>query len=202
MMKTRLLAATALAAFPIHAANALENQPETSGRVAAEASGFRVEALGGFDNDGFEHGMLYGGRVGYDLKVAPRLLLGIDGEYNDVTTDQEFAFPGLPSLTAEDGPEYYAGARATFALSSRLRLYGGGGYTHIREGFFFQSSPNPAPLGTVEAGRRSFDGFRLSAGAQLLLGRRAFLGAEYRRSGYGDFGLNREQVVGSIGFRF
>jgi outer membrane immunogenic protein len=180
----------------------MESEPDKTGRAEAEASGLRIEALGGFDNDGFEKGMLYGGRIGYDLRVAPRLLLGIDGEFSDVTTDQEFAFPGLPSLKAEDGPEYYVGARATFALSSRFRLYGGGGYTRTKEGFFFQSSPNPAPLGTVAAGRRSVDGYRLSAGAQLLLGRRAFLGAEYRYSNYDDFALDREQVVGSIGFRF
>lgn len=203
-MKAIFLIAAAAAVLPFHSSRAAQSQAETEspGRAAAEASGLRVEALAGFDNDGFEHGMLYGGRIGYDLKVAPRLLLGVDGEVSDVTTDQEFAFPGLPSLTAEDGPEYYVGGRATFVLSKRFRLYGAGGYTRGKEGFFFQSDPNPAPLGTVASGRRSFDGFRLSAGGQLLLGRRAFIGAEYRYSNYGDFGLDREQVVGSIGFRF
>jgi outer membrane immunogenic protein len=200
-MKAGLLIAAAAAAFPLQAASAVEAAPEGGGREAA-APGLRIEALAGFDNDGFEHGTLYGGRVGYDFKVGRRFLLGLDGEVSDVTTDQEFDFPGLPSLTAEDGPEYYAGGRATFVLSSRFRLYGGGGYTRGKEGFFFQSDPNPPPLGTVASGRRSFDGFRLSAGGQVLLGRRAFLGAEYRYSNYGDFGLNREQVVGSIGFRF
>jgi outer membrane immunogenic protein len=190
------------AALAAHAANAMESEPGKSGGTAAEASGLRIEVLGGFDNDGFEQGMLYGGRIGYDLKLAPRLLLGIDGEFSDVTTDQEFAFPGQPSLAADDGPEYYVGARATFLLSKRFRLHGGGGYTRTREGFFFQSDPNPAPLGTVAAGRMTVDGLRLSAGAQLSLGRRAFLGAEYRYSNYDDFGLDREQVVGSIGFRF
>jgi outer membrane immunogenic protein len=201
-MKARLLIAALAAAVPTHAAYAQEPEPGHSGRDAAASPGFRVEALAGSDNDGFEHGMLLGGRVGYDFKVGRRFLLGIDGEYSDVTTDQEFGFPGVPSLKAEDGPEYYAGGRATFVLSSRFRLFAGGGYSRVKEGFFFQSSPTPAPIGTIAAGRRSFDGFRLSAGGQVLLGRRAFLGAEYRYSAYGDFGLNREQIVGSIGFRF
>jgi outer membrane immunogenic protein len=202
-MKASFLIAAAAAALPFHAALAVEAAtPRSSGRDSAAAPGLRVEALAGFDNDGFEHGTLLGGRVGYDFKVGRRFLLGVDGEYSDVSTDQEFGFPGLPSLTAEDGPEYYAGGRATFVLSSRFRLYGGGGYTRTKEGFFFQSDPDPAPFGTVAAGRRSFDGFRLSAGGQVLLGRRAFLGAEYRYSNYGDFGLDREQLVGSIGFRF
>ena len=147
--------------------------------------------------------MLYGGRVGYDFKVDRRFLLGVDAEFSDVSTDQNFAFTGLPSLNAEDGPGYYVGGRATFVLSSRLRLHGGGGYTRTKEGFFFQSDPNPPPFGTIASGRKSFEGFRFSAGGQVLLGRRAFIGAEYRYSNYGGaFARDREQVVGSIGFRF
>jgi outer membrane immunogenic protein len=202
-MKVGLPIAALAAAVATHAACAQEPEPRHPGRDAAAAPGFRVEALAGFDNDGWEQGMLYGGRVGYDFKVARRFLLGVDGEYSDVTTDQEFALSGLAKLTAEDGPEYYVGGRATFVLSSEFRLYGGGGYTRTKEGFFFQSDPNPPPFGTVAAGRNSVDGFRFSAGAQILLGRRAFIGAEYRYSNYGDsFALDREQVVGSIGFRF
>jgi outer membrane immunogenic protein len=202
-MKARLLIAALAAAVATHAAYAQDPEPKHAGRDAAAAPGLRVEALAGFDNDGFEHGMLYGGRVGYDFKVGRRVLLGVDGEYSDVTTDQEFAFPGLASLTAEDGPEYYVGGRATFVLSSRLRLYGAGGYTRTKEGFFYQSDPNPPPFGTVAAGRSSFDGLRFSLGGQVLLGRRAFIGAEYRYSNYGgSFALRREQAVGSIGVRF
>ncbi|MEA3010444.1 MAG: outer rane immunogenic protein [Sphingomonadales bacterium] len=200
-MKARLLIAALAAAVSTHGAWAQEPTPQRAARHSA-TSGFRIEALAGYDTDGYEDGTLYGGRVGYDFRLGNHFLLGLDGEYSDVTTRQHFAFPGSPSLTADDGPEIYAGGRATFVLSSHFRLYGGAGYSHIKEGYFFLSSPNPAPLGTVAAGRRSYDGFRLSAGGQVMLGRRAFLGAEYRRAGYEDYGLSREQVVGSVGFRF
>lgn len=200
-MKAGLLIAALAAAVPTHCAYAREPEPQSGARDSA-ASGFRIEALAGYDTDGFEEGKLYGVRVGYDFRVGHRFLLGVDGEYSDVTTRQHFAFPGLPSLTADDGPEYYAGGRATFVLSRHFRIYGAAGYSHIKEGYFFQTSPNPAPLGMVAAGRRSYDGFRLSAGGQVMLGRHAFLGAEYRRAGYEDFGLSRKQVVGSVGFRF
>jgi hypothetical protein len=60
----------------------------------------------------------------------------------------------------------------------------------------------PEPLGTLGTVRRSYDGYRLSAGGQVLLGRRAFVGAEYRFSNYGLSTDRREQLVGSIGFRF
>lgn len=201
-MKARLPGAAIAAALLTPAAYAQETERAHAERDAAEA-GWRAELLGGFDTDGYENGVLYGGRIGYDFKVDRRFLLGVDGEFSDVTTDQELFFPGLPRLTAEDGPEFYVGARATFVLSSRLRLHGGGGYTRAKEGYFFQADPNPPPLGTPATGRDSFDGFRFSAGGQVLLGRRAFIGAEYRYSNYGgSFARDREQVVGSIGFRF
>lgn len=199
----RLTIAALAAAVSTPAAYAQEPEPSPSGRDAAAASGFRAELLGGFDHDGYQQGALYGGRIGYDLRVSRRFLLGIDGEVNDVTTDQEFAFPGLAGLAAEDGPEYYVGARATFAVSSEFRLYGGGGYARTKQGYFFQSDPNPPPFGTFAVGRDSFDGFRVTAGAQLLLGRRAFIGAEYRYSNFeGPFARDREQAVASVGFRF
>jgi outer membrane immunogenic protein len=202
-MKARFPIAALAAAMTTPAAYSQNTESKHPGRDAAAQPGFRAELLGGFDTDGYQNGALYGGRVGYDFKVDRRFLLGVDAEFSDVTTDQDFGFTGIPGLTAKDGPEYYLGARATFVLSSRLRLYGGGGYARTKEGFFFQSDPNPPPFGTVAAGRDSFEGFRSSAGGQVLLGRRAFLGAEYRYSNYGGaFARDREQVVGSIGVRF
>jgi len=198
----RLTGAAVAAALLTPAAYAQEPEPRHAGRDAAAAPGFRAEVIGGFDTDGYENGVLYGGRIGYDFKVSRRFLLGVDGEYSDVTTEQKINFFG-PGLTAEDGPEFYVGARATFVLSSRLRLHGSGGYSRTKEGFFFQSDPNPPPFGTIAAGRESFDGFRFGGGGQVLLGGGAFIGAEYRYSNYGGaFARDREQVVGSIGFRF
>lgn len=202
-MKARLSGAAIAAALLTPAAYAQEPESKHSGRDAAAEPGFRVEALGGFDTDGYENGVLYGGRVGYDFKVDRRFLLGVDAEYTDVTTNQHLFLTATTNLTAEDGPDYYVGARATFVLSSRLRLHGAGGYTRTKEGYFFQSDPNPPPFGTIAAGRESFDGFRFGLGGQVLLGGRAFMGAEYRYSNYGGaFARDREQVVGSIGFRF
>ena len=169
---------------------------------AANAQGVRLEALGGFDTDGFVHGALYGARVGYDFRAAPNVTIGIDGEWNDITTEQHFF--GSP-LVIHYGPELYVGGRATFAvpaISHRLRVFAGAGYSRSRFGNFFLINPNDL-LGPVGAETRRVDGFRLTGGAQISLGSRAFLGAEYRYSEYRDsFVLNRSQWVGSIGFRF
>ena len=88
------------------------------------------------------------------------------------------------------------------AISDRLRLFAGAGYSRSRSGNFFLIDPNNL-LGPVGAETRRVDGFRLSGGMQISVGQRAFLGAEYRYADYGrGFDLNRSQWVGSIGFRF
>lgn len=165
------------------------------------AQGLRVEALAGYDTDGFDHGALYGARIGYDFRATPNVLIGIDGEWNDITTEQRFI--GNP-IHIHYGPEAYVGGRATFlvpGISNRLRIFGGAGYSRSRFGNFFVNSNDPT--GPVFAETRSVDGFRLTGGAQISLGSRAFLGAEYRYTNYSDsFALSRAQYVGSIGFRF
>jgi outer membrane immunogenic protein len=203
-MKARLLIAAVAAAVPTPAAYAQNPEPRHAGRDAAAAPAFRAELLGGFDTDGFNDGVLYGGRLGYDFKVGRRFLLGIDGEVNGLTTDDELG-PPFPPLSTENGPEVYVGGRATFVLSSRIRLYGGGGYSRTKQGNFVLLEPNPDPLGPIGpigTIKRSYDGFRLSAGGQFLLGRRAFVGAEYRLSDYEGFAVRRAQLVGSLGLRF
>jgi outer membrane immunogenic protein len=191
-----LIAAIA-AAPPIPAAHAQDaTLPD------AAAGGVRVEALVGYDHGRGDGGLLYGGRIGYDFSVGRNLLLGVDGEYSEMTTDYEIAIPGTGApLVAEDGPELYVGARGAYVVSSSFRLFAAAGYSRARNQDFFLV--NPASTGGSPIGIAGYrlDGIRLSAGAQLSLGRHAFLGAEYRYSDYGDF-FRRDQLVGSIGFRF
>jgi outer membrane immunogenic protein len=195
-MRAGFLFAAAL--LPLHAASAQDVDPGEP-----VAGGLRIEALAGYDTDGFEHGALAGGRVGYDVRVAPRFLLGLDAEINDVTTDQEILLPAPTNLfTVEDGPDLYVGGRTTFALARQFQLYGGAGYTRARHGSFF-AYPTPGGPGFSIGGQELIDeGYRLTAGGRFLLGRHAFLGAEYRYSDYGDPIQHRNQIVGSIGFRF
>ena len=175
-MKVKWLICIGAAAIPLGAAN---------------AQGLRVEALAGFDTDGSSDGALLGARIGYDFRAAPNVMIGIDGEGDGLISERK---SGGSSMVDGYGPEIYAGGRATFvvpATSNRLRLFAGAGYSRAR----LRSA--------VGAETRSVDGFRLTAGAQISLGGRAFLGAEYRYSDYGDrFAPNRNQLVGSIGFRF
>jgi outer membrane immunogenic protein len=200
-MKAKLMIAAIAAAMWTPVAYAQDPEPEVSVREPLAVSGFRAELLGGYDDAGFTSGLLYGGRVGYDFAVGSRFLVGVDAEVNDVDTHQTLTVAAPPGLRANDGPDMYLGGRVTFALSSRFRFYGGAGYTRGKRDLFIQTAVTPPPFGTIGVRRFTFDGYRLSAGAQLLLGKRAFLGAEYRGSIY-DFGGHRDQLVGSLGIRF
>lgn len=195
-MKFHLPLAAVLAAAPTHV---LAQEAEAPG---PQVGGFRIEAIIGTDTDGFESGLLYGGRIGYDLRVSRTLLLGIEGELNDVTTDQEFILsPQQAPFVLEDGPDTYVGGRATVLLSSRFSLHGGAGYTRGRQSFFFLANPSQ-PTAPIIGGEESFrDGFRLIGGGQFNIGRRTFLGLEYRYSEYEGHFI-REQVAASVGFRF
>lgn len=179
-----------------------QEAPDQGGEPAT--AGFRIEALLGAERvGGFEHGALYGGRIGYDLRVAPNLLLGVDAELNDVTTDQELA--GSPIVAddrvLDDGPDFYVGGRMSLMLSRRFRIHGALGLTRARQSSFFLIDPNQ-PLGPIGGEESYRSGYRASIGGQLSIGRRAFLGAEYRYSDYGERFVTRNQLVGSIGFRF
>ncbi|HEX8625928.1 MAG TPA: outer membrane beta-barrel protein [Allosphingosinicella sp.] len=200
-MKSRLSGVAIAAALLTPAAYAQEPASEVSVREPLAVSGFRAELLGGYDDDSFSSGLLYGGRIGYDFAVGKRFLIGVDGELNDVDTHRTLTV-APPGLRADDGPDMYVGGRVTFALSRQFRFYGAAGYTRLKQDLFIQTEVTPPPIGTFGVRRFTFDGYRLSAGAQLLLGKRAFLGAEYRGSIYDGFGGHRDQLVGSLGIRF
>lgn len=189
MLRHRLAAAAFVASMSPASASAHDPDPQDKADIAPE--GLRIELLAGYDDDFLEQGALYGGRIGYDFRVGRRVSLGVDGELTDVTTDQS-----IGSLTVEDGPDIYVGARATFALSSRFRIHGAGGYTRARHGSFFLDSN-----GSIGGQTGFHDGYRVSAGGQFSLGRKAFIGAEYRYSEYQDF-IWRDQYVATFGFRF
>lgn len=199
-MKGIYLIAAVAAALPASAASAQDEAAASANHPVSAPSGFRAELLLGYDHDGFEEGAVYGARIGYDFGVGRSVQLGLDAELNDVTTDQELLpIFGNPAMTVGDGPDFYIGPRATFLLSRQFSLYGGAGYTRARHGYF--RLVTPGVFGPIEAAHFTDDGYRLSLGGQFNITSRAFLGAEYRYSDY-ERGFQREQFVGTIGFRF
>jgi opacity protein-like surface antigen len=181
----------------------------------AQAQGLRVQVLEGQDYNIIRNNADYGTRVGYgpqglplgvgyDFNLGHGLLLGVDGEYSDPplerTTQSSFEFGRITSHV-EEGPNLYAGVRGTYSPSSRFLLFGGVGYTRAHYDSFFILTWSSGPVvGRIDTSETA-EGYRLSAGGRIRLGRGTFLGMEYR---YSDFGYRsiRGQIVGTMGFRF
>lgn len=195
MLRHCLAAAGILIAFFPAAASARDNRPPVT-------TGFRVEALTGYDYAAFDsatsgNGLLYGVGLGYDIGLK-RLRLGLEGEVTDSTAKKCFAFVGVAgSFCLRTARDLYVGARLGGEVSRGVLLYGKAGYTNFRESnvdFIF---------GTIIRTHPNFDGFRVGAGAEFAIGRRAFVKAEYRLSYYErskDF--DRNQAVIGFGIRF
>jgi len=145
-------------------------------------TGFRVEALVGYDRIGSEgdhdDGVLFGIGAGYDAAVSQNISLGIDAEASDSTTKE---------YGVSAGRDLYAGVRLNVAVSPRGNVYVKGGYTNAR-----------AEYGDVHM---DLDGFRLGVGGQYIVSGKTYVGAEYRYSNY-QYDTERHQVALTLGTRF
>ncbi|MCC2979609.1 outer membrane protein [Sphingomonas sp. IC4-52] len=169
-------------------------------------SGFRLEALGGYDHlsgggDG-KDGFVYGAATGYDAALG-RARLGLEGEITDSTVRQRDVdvLTAGDRLRADAGRDFYIGVRAGYVLSPKLMAYAKAGYTNARVKTRYTSGT----VTTREA--ENLDGFRLGAGLEYAISPRFFVKGEYRYSHYGDqngeeIDADRHQVMAGVGVRF
>ena len=152
----------------------------------AAFTGFRVEALLGYDNvnvSGAKNpdGVLFGVGVGYDF-AAGGLVLGVEADATDSTAKLKLVGPDV-----ESDRDLYVGGRIGTVVGSGL-LYVKAGYTNARleqDGF----------------GGSNLDGVRAGVGYEYALSAKTFVKGEYRYSNY-EAGLSRNQAVAAFGFRF
>ncbi|MBC2776145.1 outer membrane protein [Parasphingopyxis marina] len=171
---------------------------------AENFSGFRIEALGGYDNtsadndgdfspgtqDRFDDGsgegvdgFLYGIGAGYDMPVSDTIVFGIEGEVTDSTAgESENDTLGAGSrLSFEAERDLYVGARIGAAISPNALLYAKGGYTNARFGLDADDG-----AGFAQDFDATLDGFRVGAGVEYLIGSNVYGKVEYRYSNYSD----------------
>lgn len=164
-------------------------------------TGPRIELLGGWDR--VDHhgengsGFTYGGNAGYDFGFGA-FRVGPEIEIMGSTQKNCYAETGGRRCERADR-DLYAGFRVGYAASSRVLLYGRGGYTNARFTDRFTITVAGKPVSTVDRDNRS--GFRLGAGVEYALTERFFLTSEYRYSNYSDR-FSRNQIVGGVGLRF
>lgn len=192
-MKNILIAALTAGAF---ATPALAQE-------AAPFTGFRVEALAGYDNikgnGGGRDGIAYGGAAGYDFQLGSAVA-GIEGEYLDSDTNGcETAFLTANDRICANGKrDLYVGGRLGFAAAPSTLLYAKAGYTNAKVRVNYTDIATPANSFTVSD---ELDGIRVGAGVEQKLGTNLYAKAEYRYSNY-ESGIERHQVLGGVGFRF
>lgn len=153
---------------------------------SAAFTGFRVEALAGYDNvdvSGLKNpdGVLYGIGAGYDVALGG-LVVGLEADVTDSTTKVKLAGPDV-----ESDRDLYVGGRVGAIVGSGL-LYAKAGYTNARfeqDGF----------------GGSNNDGVRAGLGYEYNLSGKSYLKLEYRYSNY-EGGIERNQAVAGFGFRF
>jgi outer membrane immunogenic protein len=192
-MKNILIAALTAGAF---ATPALAQE-------AAPFTGFRVEALAGYDNikgnGGGRDGIAYGGAAGYDFQLGSAVA-GIEGEYLDSDTKGcETAFLTTNDTICANGKrDLYVGGRLGFAAAPSTLLYAKAGYTNAKVRVNYTDVATPANSFSVSD---ELDGIRVGAGVEQKLGTNLYAKAEYRYSNY-ESGIERHQVLGGVGFRF
>ena len=192
-------------------------------------TGFRVEALGGYDklksgnreDDGVDtsedegdesiEGLGYGVGAGFDFDLGG-IVAGVEAEFMESSGKQEFdetidaPFAGR----IKTGRDLYVGGRLGFAAAPSTLIYGKAGYTNTKIDARFEDANNPANV--VDFDDKA-EGWRVGAGIEQLFGPNAFGKIEYRYSKYNelefdgndletDIDLDRHQVVAGIGFRF
>lgn len=196
-MKKFLMIGAAFAAFAPAAAMAQD---------AGSWSGVHVDAIAGWDqmkvNDAFgpgadysKDGVVYGGGIGFDADTGS-VVFGADAELTGSSV-KECETITTTTACLKAGRDIYAGARVGVAVGDArdTLLYFKGGYTNAQ----FKAEETTGSVVTSETTEE--EGYRLGAGVEHKFASNLSAKVEYRYSDYGD-GVNRNQVVAGIGYRF
>jgi outer membrane immunogenic protein len=163
---------------------------------AAVKSGGRIEAITGYDRVSIDaggganvdaSGVTFGIGAGYDFAAGEKVLIGLDVEATEATTDLD----PTPTDRVSAKRDLYAGGRLTTALSDKVNLYFKAGYTNAR----LKGTTGGVSQST------NLDGVRGGIGLQFALGEKAYVSGEYRYSNY-QSDVTRHQGVLALGVRF
>lgn len=131
-------------------------------------------------------GYTFGVRAGYDHQFGNGFVLGVMGDADFSSADQNRTPAGFPVIKVENNSIFTANLRAGFTVTPNLLLYATGGYSYfdlkISDPGFFFARPLPG----------SADGWNVGFGGEYRWTPNLSVFAEYR---YHDLDLNR--VFGS-----
>jgi outer membrane immunogenic protein len=156
-----------------------------------EFSGFRIEAVAGYDNEGVDYdddvfgggkrdddGFILGAGAGYDVQMG-RGVFGIEAEFTESTLDREYqeqgvrpvqpiATPITATYNIEGGGDIYVGGRGGYVVSPAFLLYGKVGYSWHKLAIEGTGSDNGVAFAIDE--QLDLGGLRLGAGGEMNFG--------------------------------
>ncbi|PKB25801.1 outer membrane immunogenic protein [Novosphingobium kunmingense] len=196
-MKKFLMIGAAMAAFAPAAAMAQDTGSWTGAHVDAIAGWDQMKVEDAFapGDDYTKSGAVYGGSLGFDYDTGS-VVMGADAELTGAST-KDCETIATTTACIKTGRDIYAGARLGVPVGDArdTLLYFKGGYTNAQ----FKAEETTGTVVTTETTEE--EGYRLGAGIEHKFGTNVSAKVEYRYSDYGD-GVNRNQVVAGIGYRF
>jgi outer membrane immunogenic protein len=185
----------------------------------ASAQGLRAELHTGYDRvqggGDRRDGLLYGVGLGYDVTLAPKLMVGIDASIDDSTTKGCESAANVRACVRA-GRDLAIGGRVGYAISATDTVYVLASYTNARVTSRVTTTaatpaptPTPTPVPALAAAAVSstqrysdnLDGVRFGLGLEHNFAANLYGKAEYRYSNY-EAGVERHQILAGVGIRF
>ncbi len=133
---------------------------------------------GNFNGIGGE-GILGGGMVGFNYQIAPKFVVGLQGDFGFNDLDTELNIPGVP-LTASAGPAYTlsVSGRAGWLATQDTMLYVLGGYSLAK----FKAKISLG--GGSFSAKQNYDGLHVGGGIETKIAPNLTARLEYRYTQY------------------
>jgi outer membrane immunogenic protein len=147
---------------------------------AAPFTGARVGATLGWDKTHGQDGFTYGGSIGYDKAIAPKITVGAEATLEDSTTK----FGGIHASR-----DLAISGRVGYVLTPKLLGFAKVGYDTTR-------------IEAGAAGHTNLEGVRFGGGLEYAVTPRTYISTEYRRTEYEDNFGGRDAVIAGFGVRF
>ena len=225
-----LVCGTALLVASPAFAQDYDDQGELPDTPADYFSGPHIELSAGLDHLGIKSykdldatqdfsaskiGLSYGGAFGYDVPLNENLTLGAElGLYSSSNkwTNPNLAAGKFNTSRVNAGLDVSVGVRLGYALSTKTQVFGKLAYTNTHFGVSGTDGSEVLYEGV------SANGARVGIGIEHHLTRQVYVKLEYDRSQYGSGPIDylkstpdastfvlhdsRDQLIGSVGFRF
>jgi outer membrane immunogenic protein len=140
-------------------------------------------------------GGVYGG---YDVTVAPRVVIGVEGGFNLTSADLLARTSGNDLAQIKPSYGFDFSARAGYLVANRTLLYVRGGYDNVR------ARVTDVTGGVGSQYKQSFDGWMAGGGVERYLTDKVSARVEYRFSKLddGDGKFDRHQALLGVAYHF